>query len=156
MKHLQEFPNFPLMRILAIVVAFLLIDQTSSLSTEVKLSRTESNIIRNGKSAVIVGGGPTGLAASLMLEKCGWSDITIIEKRSTAFFESSKAYLYLIDGRGQKCSNLLGILMLVCQIVPMKSTLILSLPTTQSLSNFDRTHHQNFREGSQQLVVSRA
>jgi hypothetical protein len=64
--------------------------------------------VRNGRSAVIVGGGPVGLAASLMLEKCGWDDITIIEKRPINFFESSKAYLYLIDGRGQKCTNLLG------------------------------------------------
>ena len=112
MKLLQELSSVHSVCLVATVLVFLLIDETSSMSTEVKLSRMESNVIRNGKSAVIVGGGPTGLAASLMLEKCGWSDITIIEKRSTAFFESSKAYLYLIDGRGQKCSNLLGMLMI--------------------------------------------
>ena len=76
---------------------------TGSATTQAVIST-----VRNGRSAVIVGGGPVGLAASLMLEKCGWDDITIIEKRSINFFESSKAYLYLIDGRGQKCTNLLG------------------------------------------------
>lgn len=71
-------------------------------------TQTAISTLRNGRSAVIVGGGPTGLAASLMLEKCGWDDITIIEKRPINFFESTKAYLYLIDGRGQKCTDLLG------------------------------------------------
>lgn len=71
-------------------------------------TQTAISTLRSGRSAVIVGGGPTGLAASLMLEKCGWDDITIIEKRSINFFESTKAYLYLIDGRGQKCTDLLG------------------------------------------------
>ena len=61
-----------------------------------------------GKSAVIIGGGPVGLAASLALEKCGWTDITIVEKRSEESFENSKAYLYMIDGRGIKITDVLG------------------------------------------------
>ena len=81
-----------------------------SMSSGVK-STVDSTSIRKAvksKSAVIIGGGPVGLAASLMLEKCGWNDITIIEKRSTSFFESTKAYLYLIDGRGQIMTDILG------------------------------------------------
>ena len=67
------------------------------------------------KSAVIIGAGPVGLAASLMLEKCGYTDITIVEKRPRDSFESSKAYLYLIDLRGQRVTDLIGQLYLNCQ-----------------------------------------
>ena len=84
------------------------------MSTEIKSASINSAAsIRPRKSAVIVGAGPSGLAASLLLEKCGWDDVTIIEKRATNFFESSKAYLYLIDGRGQKCTDALGTVMIV-------------------------------------------
>ena len=84
------------------------------MSTGTKPASMESvATIRPRKSAVIVGAGPSGLAASLLLEKCGWDDVTIIEKRATNFFESSKAYLYLIDGRGQKCTNALGTVIII-------------------------------------------
>ena len=79
-------------------------------STAVRISSNveATNKSPRGKSAVIIGGGPVGLAASLMLEKCGWSDITIVEKRSEEAFENTKAYMYLIDGRGQKITKVLG------------------------------------------------
>ena len=64
--------------------------------------------VEQKKSAVIIGAGPVGLAASLMLEKCGYTDITIVEKRPRDSFESSKAYLYLIDLRGQRITDLIG------------------------------------------------
>ena len=68
-------------------------------------SNTATRIVK--KSAVIVGAGPCGLAASLVLNKLGWEDVTIIEKRSPEFFEATKAYLYLIDKRGQRCMDLI-------------------------------------------------
>ena len=84
------------------------------MSTGINSASIESAVtMQPRRSAVIVGGGPSGLAASLLLEKCGWDDVTIVEKRSKDFFESSKAYLYLIDGRGQKCTNALGTVMIV-------------------------------------------
>jgi FAD binding domain len=101
--------------IVFILGAILLLGFARSVSTGIKSAST-----RPRRSAVIVGGGPSGLAASLLLEKCGWDDITIVEKRNTNFFESSKAYLYLIDGRGQKCRNALGIVIIIyCLSVPL-------------------------------------
>ncbi|MGB3190477.1 MAG: NAD(P)/FAD-dependent oxidoreductase [Limnoraphis sp.] len=62
------------------------------------------------QKAVIVGGGPTGFATALMLAKRGWSEITVLEKRLSAdFYEPDKSFNYLIDGRGQKFTDLLGL-----------------------------------------------
>ncbi|MEJ1939151.1 FAD-dependent oxidoreductase, partial [Nostoc sp. NIES-2111] len=59
---------------------------------------------------MIVGGGPAGLATALMLAKRGWTDITVLEQRSTAdYYEPDKSFNYLIDGRGQKFTDYLGI-----------------------------------------------
>jgi len=61
------------------------------------------------QKAVIVGGGPAGFATALMLAKRGWSEITVLEKRPSAdFYEPDKSFNYLIDGRGQKFTDLLG------------------------------------------------
>jgi 2-polyprenyl-6-methoxyphenol hydroxylase-like FAD-dependent oxidoreductase len=61
-------------------------------------------------NAAIVGGGPAGLATALMLAKRGWTKITVLEKRPAAnYYEPDKSYNYLIDGRGQKFTDLLGL-----------------------------------------------
>ena len=93
-----------------IIAASLRSHDALSMSASTK-STTDGTTVRRvvkSKSAVIIGAGPVGLAASLMLEKCGWNDITIIEKRPISSFESTKAYLYLIDGRGRKITDILG------------------------------------------------
>lgn len=60
------------------------------------------------RNVLIVGGGPAGLAAALMLAKRGWTKITVLEKRVAAdYYEPDKSFNYLIDGRGQKFTNLL-------------------------------------------------
>jgi 2-polyprenyl-6-methoxyphenol hydroxylase-like FAD-dependent oxidoreductase len=62
------------------------------------------------RNVLIVGGGPTGLAVALMLAKRGWAEITVLEKRVAADdYEPDKSYNYLIDGRGQEFTNLLGL-----------------------------------------------
>ncbi|MGC9527381.1 MAG: FAD-dependent oxidoreductase [Limnospira sp.] len=62
------------------------------------------------KTAIAIGGGPAGLATALMLAKSGWNNITVLEKRPSAdFYEPDKSFLYLIDGRGQKCTDFLGL-----------------------------------------------
>jgi kynurenine 3-monooxygenase len=62
------------------------------------------------ENVLIVGGGPCGFATALMLAKRGWTKITVLEKRPTAdFYEPDKAFNYLIDGRGQKFTDLLGL-----------------------------------------------
>lgn len=61
-------------------------------------------------NAVIVGGGPAGLATALILAKNGWNKITVLERRSSASsYEVDKSYSYLIDGRGQKITDLFGL-----------------------------------------------
>ncbi|AUT04304.1 FAD-binding monooxygenase [Nostoc sp. CENA543] len=60
------------------------------------------------KNVVIIGGGPAGLGAALMLAKRGWKEITVIEKRPSAdYYEPDKSFSYQIDGRGQKFTDLL-------------------------------------------------
>lgn len=61
-------------------------------------------------SVLIAGGGPTGLATALMLARRGWTKITVLEKRTSAdYYEPDKSFNYLIDGRGQKLLDLLGL-----------------------------------------------
>ena len=61
---------------------------------------------------VIAGGGPAGLAAATSLASSGLS-VTVVERRGTASeFEVQRAYLYLLDRRGQQWTdrhNLTGI-----------------------------------------------
>lgn len=62
------------------------------------------------RSALVIGAGPVGLTAALALQKLEmFSEITIVERRSKSGFESNKAYLYLIDKRGQKLTDLLDL-----------------------------------------------
>jgi kynurenine 3-monooxygenase len=58
----------------------------------------------------IVGGGPAGLATALMLANRGWQNITVLEQRTAAdYYEPDKSYNYLVDGRGQQLTDLLGL-----------------------------------------------
>ncbi|WP_414621869.1 FAD-dependent oxidoreductase [Calothrix sp. CCY 0018] len=62
------------------------------------------------QQVLIVGGGPAGFATALMLAKRGWTNITVLEKRPTAdYYEPDKSFNYLIDGRGQKFTDYIGI-----------------------------------------------
>jgi 2-polyprenyl-6-methoxyphenol hydroxylase-like FAD-dependent oxidoreductase len=55
------------------------------------------------KSAVIVGGGPVGLATALTLSNAPhYYDITLVEQSpETSGYDPTKAYLYLVNPRGQ-------------------------------------------------------
>ena len=60
------------------------------------------------RSAVIVGAGPVGLATALTLAKsevAKFDEITVVEKRESMYSKSEKAYQYLLDGRGQRCTD---------------------------------------------------
>ena len=59
--------------------------------------------------AVVVGGGPSGLASARVLADRGF-DVTVLERRSEPSpYEPQRAYLYLIDGRGQQFTDMAGI-----------------------------------------------
>lgn len=69
-----------------------------------------SSIQSNHSNVLIVGGGPAGLATALMLAHRGWTKITVLEKRPSAdYYEPDKSFNYLINGRGQKLTDLLGL-----------------------------------------------
>lgn len=62
------------------------------------------------RSLFISGGGPSGLAAALLFHQLGWERITLAEKEASAStFDKNKGFNYLIDARGQKLLNLLGL-----------------------------------------------
>jgi 2-polyprenyl-6-methoxyphenol hydroxylase-like FAD-dependent oxidoreductase len=45
------------------------------------------------QGVVIVGGGPAGLSAALMLAKRGWKDITVVEQqKSVTFADPDRSY----------------------------------------------------------------
>lgn len=78
-------------------------NSNESFTTDEKTNSSHANVL-------IVGGGPAGLATALMLAKRGWTNITVLEKRAAAdYYEPDKSYNYLIDGRGQKLTDLLGL-----------------------------------------------
>lgn len=66
------------------------------------MSKGRLRAIAQQQSAVVVGGGPCGLAAAMMLAKHGFDRIDVLEKRSSPdFYEPDKAFVYNIDLRGQ-------------------------------------------------------
>lgn len=59
----------------------------------------------------ISGAGPAGLAAALLFEQLGWEEIVLVEKRgSPEDFEKNKSFNYLLEPRGQRLLERLGIL----------------------------------------------
>ena len=67
-------------------------------------------------TALVVGAGPVGFSTALALDSLGtFSEITVVEKRPESAFESTKAYLYLLDKRGQKITDLLNMTSIIAQ-----------------------------------------
>lgn len=61
------------------------------------------------KRLAVIGCGPTSLTLALAFEKLGYN-IDIYEKRESLAFDANQAFLYLIDGRGQRILKELNVL----------------------------------------------
>ena len=60
--------------------------------------------------ALIAGGGPSGLAAALLLDQLGWTDIVLVEQRAKeSGFDRGRAFNYQLEGRGQRLLERIGI-----------------------------------------------
>ena len=72
-------------------------------------TRTTTPRLSIATEAVVAGGGPAGLATAWVLATNGF-DVTLIERRpKPSMYEPQRAYLYLVDGRGQQFTDLAGI-----------------------------------------------
>ena len=59
--------------------------------------------------AVVIGCGPAGLAAAVELKRRGFDKVVALERRDAPDeFEVAKAYLYLVDRRGQRWTDAVG------------------------------------------------
>ena len=93
------------------------------------------------RNVLIVGGGPAGLAAALMLAKRGWTEITVLEKRATAdYYEPGKSFNYLIDSRGQQFTDLLSLTEQLSTVgVPVTEFSITSIQPNSSRKTLKRS-----------------
>ena len=67
------------------------------------------SVVAEANTAVVAGGGPAGLATALILAQRGF-DVTVLEKRAEPNpYEPQRAYLYLVDGRGQRFTDAAGL-----------------------------------------------
>ena len=76
-------------------------------------------------TALVIGAGPVGFSTALALDSLGtFSEITVVEKRPESAFESTKAYLYLLDKRGQQITDLLNMTNIIAQrsVTSLEST----------------------------------
>jgi len=100
-------------------IGLLLLGSTSSSAVRLGLGPFASRVVRLGVGpyasasapsqrvdVLIAGGGPAGLAAATSLAAAGLA-VTVVERRpNAASFETQRAYLYLLDRRGQQWTDL--------------------------------------------------
>mmetsp|Transcript_33033 Transcript_33033/g.74579 ORF Transcript_33033/g.74579 Transcript_33033/m.74579 type:complete len:460 (+) Transcript_33033:29-1408(+) len=63
------------------------------------------------RGAVIIGGGPSGLAAALQIRKSlPGTTVTVVERApDPRAFDAERSFLYLLDGRGQRFTDAFGL-----------------------------------------------
>lgn len=62
------------------------------------------------RQILICGGGPAGLSAAMRFADLGWDDIVLVERRQgPSDFEQNKAFNYLVEPRGEKLLEQIGV-----------------------------------------------
>lgn len=62
------------------------------------------------RQLVICGAGPAGLSAAMRFADLGWDDIVLVERRQgPSDFEQNKAFNYLVEPRGEKLLDQVGV-----------------------------------------------
>ncbi|KAF6249364.1 hypothetical protein COO60DRAFT_1706535 [Scenedesmus sp. NREL 46B-D3] len=70
-------------------------------------SATHGHVVHT--DALIIGGGPAGLAAAMMLAKRGWR-VTVAERQAeVSYADPDRSYVYAIDGRGRVFTDAFGL-----------------------------------------------
>lgn len=84
---------------------------TSAAATSTSSTHTSIPPLQPNHGALIVGGGPAGVAAAIMLSKLrGWSGVTIVERsHDLSWADPDRSYVYGVDGRGVRCAEMLGV-----------------------------------------------
>jgi len=94
-----------LMRCMSCLSALLLRAPHMPTSSRAQAVASAAGIEASAVDVVIAGGGPAGLAAATSLASAGLS-VTVVERRESASeFEAQRAYLYLLDRRGQQWTD---------------------------------------------------
>lgn len=93
----------------ALVIAFIAPHRVQTIATQHRIAPIVSSAVAPAAEACVIGGGPAGLATAWTLATRGF-DVTLIEKRpEPTMYEAQKAYLYLVDGRGQQFTDAAGL-----------------------------------------------
>ena len=115
-KTLGTFTNYAMSLLPLLVAAAALAPPARLASASARTSSVRrahvavrSTVKASAADAVVIGGGPAGLATAWVLAHRGFS-VTVLERRSEPSpYEAQRAYLYLVDQRGQRFTDMAGL-----------------------------------------------
>ncbi|KAL7472907.1 hypothetical protein ACHAXS_013285 [Conticribra weissflogii] len=100
----------PLLPLRNIILAILSLTTASTAALSIRLCNANNNNNTKRKHAIVVGAGPVGLAAALVLSTRHSYDVTLLESSprsaSQSNYDPTKAFLYLVNARGQTLTRM--------------------------------------------------